>query len=431
MGWKQGRSWNSTTGKWDNEVTEPKEFKDSGKLSLVLYSKQWLQNITAKCIEAAGASEFQIGYRALIVRLTKGETQFIVTLPTATYNFPQEVSGARVDYELEDVEKFGKQVSEDSMKGVSEIIGKMPVLDALNAVAEANGFEYEIFESNCGSIHRHPGDFGFSSTDYDKDPEHPGVIFRMGNVKNHAQTDSVLYIQPNGQTKIVVTETRIVNVEPHTDGGIDGTYDEIPTICMVMDDVKFVNQFDELLGEGIAKKELYSLKKTLNADHTRPVIQMLIDAYRQIEYVPTVDGVEAENIEQKSYAAKKTTSGVHSGTTSGTKKKTTSTTVNQKQQTPTAMNSTKKNNTLEASLETSTNNTTTNAEYLKNRINPECDENGEKDVDWLNHFDSLDEEDQQIAILWIESYTQDPEYTHDEAREWCEYIKQNIMEEKA
>ena len=187
MSWKKGQSWKN--GKWVSDVSEPTEHIDKGKLSLVLYSKKWLQDITRECIEAAGASEFQIGYRALVVRLTKGETQFLITIPTATYNFPQEVSGARVDYELEDVEKFGKQVSDDSMKAVTELIDKMPVLNALSAVAESTGFKYEIFESNCGSIHRHPGDFGFSSTDYDKDPEHPGVIFRMGNVVNHPQTD--------------------------------------------------------------------------------------------------------------------------------------------------------------------------------------------------------------------------------------------------
>ena len=241
----------------------------------------------------------------------------------------------------------------------------------------------------------------------------------MGNVVNHPQTDSVLFIQPNGETKIVVTETRIINVKPALDGGIEGTYAEIPTTCVVVNDFEMKDQLEDLLGSVVKNKQVYSLKNTLGATYERPVVQMLIDAYKDVQYVPTVAGVEAENIEQKSYAVKKTAT-VH-GAGSGTDKKKEETPTTTKQR-PTSL--LKKKVISETSLETTTTNTTSR----RYPIDYDYLETGELDEDWVQFYDQMTQEEQHTADLWLTSFTEDEEYTIEERWEWADYIKQNIIE---
>jgi len=380
---------------FSKRVSEPTEHEDKSKLSLVLYSKKWLQDITERCIDAAGSSEFQIGYRALVARMTKGDVQFIVTIPTATYNFPQKVSGSRVEYELSDIEANGKAVSEESMVQVQYLLDSMPILGHLRTIAETQGFKYELFESNCGSIHRHPGDFGFSQTDYDKDPEEPGVIFRMGNTENHPQTDSVLFIKHDGETKIVVTETRIVNVKPAEDGGIVGSYAEIPTIQLVVNDYEQEDILEDLLGDLENKPDQTAvILKTLGAQHSRPIIRAVMNEYQSIAYTPPITGILATNIEQKVYSHTKyvqsnhsQTKTIHGGKT-GTK---------QKEQ-----------------------------KAINHKDTPSTPISKE-DAKWSAYYESLSPTDQIVADSWLETYVDNDPYTEDEQEEWSEYIKEMIM----
>ena len=291
-------------GKWVNRnvksITEPKDFEDRSKLSLVLYTQSWLEAIKDECLEQAKASEFQIGYRALVVRMINHNSEFLITIPTATYNFPQEVTGAHIDYELLDVTKHAEMASPHSMEKVATLLKDMPILTHLEAMSQDKGYEYTVKEINCGSMHRHPGDFGFSQTDYDKDPEHPGVVYRMGNVEDHPQTDSVMYFGHGAKPKIVVTETRIVNVKPHEDGGIEGSYDEVPTICVMVNDVVEELGINQLL-EFPKEKVVYSVKSTLGAKHNSPVVKMIIDAFVASNHTPDMQEVDKEHIQQKAY----------------------------------------------------------------------------------------------------------------------------------
>lgn len=229
----------------------PVDVKNSNILSVVLFKQSTLENIASTCLPFANASEFQVHYRSIIVRLKNATNELIVTVPTAFFNFKQTVAHASVNFATADEGTAAENAKTGSNRVIPVLLQEFPALQALKAYADHNGFEYSIVESNNGSIHRHPGDFSFSSIDRDKSPNEPGVIYRHLNANNAVKVDSVIYLPPRGAAKIVTTETRIVNVSESTNG-IVGTYTEVPTITCILKDTSVETQiadtFDSLLG---------------------------------------------------------------------------------------------------------------------------------------------------------------------------------------
>jgi hypothetical protein len=116
-------------------------------------------------------------------------------------------------------------------------------------------------------------------------------------VQDKVQVDSVMYI-PNGNVKLVTTETRVVNVEPSSDEGIQGTYDRAPTISYILKDTKekmsFNNFFNkEKVGEFYLKKDNDLIKDEL------PEIEVFLEEFlKSIDYNPTCF-VSGDLIEQE------------------------------------------------------------------------------------------------------------------------------------
>jgi len=219
-------------------ITEPKDSEANETLNLVVFSQNFLNNMAAKLLPKAGGSEFQTHYRAvqIIIQGKKewgDESRLVFTIPTLFFNFPQKVSTGRVDFDLREVAKISETHKEESMKIAENILTQFP-LDYFRQL----GFEVKVREGEIGSIHRHPGDFSFSSTDLDKNPKNPGVIYRQAEANDHIQVDSVLYMQTNNNVKLVTTQTRVVNVKPAADGGVDGTYARAKTIAMIKKDIE-------------------------------------------------------------------------------------------------------------------------------------------------------------------------------------------------
>ena len=216
-------------------LPEPEDGKDENTLNLVLFSQKFLNNIAAQCVPVAGGSEFQTHYRSLQVIVSKtGEEpgRIVFTIPTVFFNFPQKVSTGSVDYDLREVDKISSELKPKSDALAAQIAQVFPV-----AFFQEMGFEVKMREGEVGSIHRHPGDFSFSSIDLDKDPEKPGVIYRQGHATDLIQTDSVLYIQAQNHVKLVTTQTRVVDVRLVEGGGIDGEYKRAKTIAMIHKDI--------------------------------------------------------------------------------------------------------------------------------------------------------------------------------------------------
>lgn len=214
-------------------VPTPTDTRDTTKLSVLLLKQSTLNAISAICQPVAGGSEFQVHYRALVTRIKNATNELIISVPTVFYNFKQRVAHASVDYHLDDIDKMAEEVKPISDAVVNRIFSEIPLLGQLRALY-GDDAEVTYSEVNSGSIHRHPGRFGFSGTDYTKTPSNPGVIYREAEATDKVHTDSVIYL--GARTEIYTTETRILNIAPK-DGGVEGTYCQIPTTTFLLNDV--------------------------------------------------------------------------------------------------------------------------------------------------------------------------------------------------
>lgn len=216
----------------------PEDSKDPNTLNLVLFKQQFLNNLAARCLPNAGSSEFQTHYRAVQVIVQDKEQpmhRLVFTIPTIFFNFSQTVTSGSVDFDLREVAQISASKKNESLQMAQKIASVFP-----STFFEGLGFEVSVREAEIGSIHRHPGDFSFSSIDLDKNPDNPGVIYRQAEAKDHIQTDSVMYITGQGESthvKLVTTQTRIVNVQQvPNNGGIEGTYARAKTIALILKD---------------------------------------------------------------------------------------------------------------------------------------------------------------------------------------------------
>lgn len=275
---------------------------DVNQLSIVFMRQDVLNAMADHCKIAAKESEFQIHYRALIVKMKQGDATVHLSFPTAYYTFKQEVSHSAIDYELTDVDAKAQLVQAGSMNIVQEYLDKMPIISALSNA----GFDViDVYESNSGSMHRHPGRFGFSSVDYRKDPKNPGVVYRQGSCKDFLQTDSVMYLATK-RTEIYTTESRIINLE--RDGaGVKGTYCRIPTVTYLYDPTKESDDiFTGILGASNAKTSGFELISCSMLGSKKPQYELLthiMSEFASSEVMPEVEFVDNTDISSRiSYA---------------------------------------------------------------------------------------------------------------------------------
>jgi hypothetical protein len=291
-----------------HSVPRPEDTKDMSKLSVVLFKQTWLNGMSAICQPPAGGSEFQIHYRALVVRIKNSTNEFILSIPTYFYNFDQKVTSGSVAYHLDNVDKeadAGKAISDVK---IQELWVQFPVISVLQQALPNATVSYE--EVNSGSLHRHPGRFGFSTIDYDKNPTNPGVIYREAQAMDKVHTDSVIYLGTN--TEIYTTETRILNLEPHN-GGVKGTYCQIPTLTYVLDDLKTtdstkvqddVDKMAELLMGMIdsASKapddnaKSYTTVTSMGAKKGYVLVNELLGEFKTSSYTPDMKNVLANRV---------------------------------------------------------------------------------------------------------------------------------------
>ena len=282
------------------KMTEPIDTERSDKMSIVFFDTKTLNAITKMCLPFAKGSEFQIHYRALTVHIEKNDFEVMFSIPTTFYNFDQEVSSGSVDYELDDIDNEAEKVKPTSDEIVQKLLADLPFFTAL----EELGFKVSLKEGNSGSIHRHPGRFGFSTVDLGKDPESPGVIYRH-KVANSLHTDSVMYIDKS-HCEIYTTEARIVNIEGAEDGGVKGDYCQIPTMSIIRPEESTEPEADlasSVLGE--VDVDIFSSFHFVGAFGAEikkyPMLGIILNMLKDLEYNPCIKNVVPKRITQRSW----------------------------------------------------------------------------------------------------------------------------------
>jgi len=266
-------------------------------LSIALFSQETLDKISEICLPKAGAAEFQVHYRGLqlLVNHPENGTRLVFTIPTVFFNMPQTVTSGSVSFNLDEVTENSEMVKPISEGMSSAILKSFPL-----AYFKDQGFEVTARELEMGSIHRHPGDFGFSIIDMDNSVETPGIIFRRNEATDLVQVDSVIYI-PNKKAKLVVTESRVINVKPVEDGR-EGTYLDSPTISVMLNNSKSFS-FNNFFGRGDSVNNL-TIEGTSDNDLKLDIEKVFNDFLKNLpDYQPQII-VNPEFIQQQVYTTR-------------------------------------------------------------------------------------------------------------------------------
>jgi len=192
---------------WEKDKKyEVKDVKVSTLFGISYFNQRDMDEFFKKSGTHADANEFQCHYTAL-TGIAKIEKQILlVNVPLVYFNYPQTVSSASVKFELKDVSAKSNELSsyasllaQDCMKlaFVKQITELFP--------------DIEWVISPMNTIHRHPGRMAsFSGTDYDKNPENPGICFPLSEADGSPSFSSIV-CKEKDTMKIVHTECRIAN----------------------------------------------------------------------------------------------------------------------------------------------------------------------------------------------------------------------------
>jgi len=299
-------SYNSYDNSYDNSYgyqaksySTPTESSRDDHLLFVGHKQAVLNKIQEKCLPIAHGSEFQFHFRALQIKIKNDKNEVVVlTFPTVYFNFPQKVTTGSVDFNLVEVNQVSEQIKPLSMEIAKKIIKAFP-----KKLFTDKGYEVKFVEGEVGSIHRHPGRFGFSGTDLRNNPLNPGVIFRVKEAQDLHQVDSVLYCDKDAE--LFTTECRYFNIQQvdptNEDKGAVGTVEEIPTMVGLLQDKEFVvpsNRFKAFFGQETQRISKLLVKKFRIQDSV-PELEIIMQAILE-SYEPQ-DMVIPENIENSFY----------------------------------------------------------------------------------------------------------------------------------
>ena len=314
------------------KVPKPDTYVRYDKINVILHKQSDIEEIVAKAFESEAArdNEFQFHYWALqlIADERDSEKSFVITLPLVYFNFKQKVSGAHIDFHLDDVREVSEKVEPLAQEKAKEVLN---LITPLYQYFKDQGYNVSVKIGEIGSVHRHPGAFGFSATDLKNDPENPGVIFRNRKAKDLYQVDSVLYIPKayssrytywsdnddvSDQAKgahLHVTECRFVNVDPVDENdetkGITGSYDKIPTILAWKEsesesigETRAITILENFLGINNSRPEESDIKlKTdmISLDEDSEAHQKIIDMVKPLFTYETVKIIVPDFIEEQ------------------------------------------------------------------------------------------------------------------------------------
>jgi len=282
--------------------TTPKDTVASDKLAIVFFDQAVLNGMRDKCIDTAKDNEWQIHHADLRVELQRGGITVSMFFPMAFYNFKQEVGPSSVDWETEDADTAFNESKDTAKENAQKFIAEMPIFKAF----EKAGLDVVYDFGDFGSIHRHPGRFGFSSIDLRKNPDNPGVIYRRAEAENLWQVDSVMYMDEgkDGDVEIYTTECRILNIKEAGDGGVEGTYCKIPTVTIIRDEKKYGTENKDGLFQifGELEPSVFDEYTIVGKIDKYPILGTILTMFKDAEYLCETSGVVEDNIEPKVFS---------------------------------------------------------------------------------------------------------------------------------
>ncbi len=120
-------------------------------IGILLLQQQTLNSIKEKSGPLTADNEYQVHYWALVCRIRQPDKSIIdICLPTVFFNYKQLVSGAHIDFELQDVCDMSDKVEPVH----NMMINKYMASEFITTLKKYHDIEFISVNSN--SIHKHP-----------------------------------------------------------------------------------------------------------------------------------------------------------------------------------------------------------------------------------------------------------------------------------
>lgn len=260
----------------------------------ILYTtKRMIENITNNSGTLAKSNEYQVHWEGITFRLSKGDNFLDITVPTVVYNYPQEVSASTIEFDLKDVlttREAIKPLVDVKAKEVMAIFYK-PLIE----YATSLGLTVSAITNAMSNIHRHPGGLSsFSGTDYDTNPDNPGIVFPLKSA-NMASIYSSIIIHKDTPV-LTHTEYRVANSKNSVITYYKGS---CLTFCKgyTVDVPEVYNTF--LTTTTTVPSTTLNDGDTFKSELVKPIL----DLFENNNYEPDTQCVVASNLKAKTYSA--------------------------------------------------------------------------------------------------------------------------------
>ena len=131
-----------------------KPITDLSNIGIVLLQQQTLDDIKEKSGPLTASNEYQAHYWALVCRIHQPDKSVIdICLPTVFFNYKQIVSGAHIDFELQDVCDMSDKVESVHNMMVNKYMNS-PFIIELQKLLSA--YHIEFISTDVNSFHKHP-----------------------------------------------------------------------------------------------------------------------------------------------------------------------------------------------------------------------------------------------------------------------------------
>lgn len=285
--WYDGLGYNYFRNKNEPKIPKAKIKETRRVFSIALLDYKWFENdLVSRCNEKAGISEFQFNFNCLEIQFNLNKIKVYVVLPLSMYNYPQEVTGGSVDFNLKDVNAIADRVKEKDMALANSLVSILSSNPLFNNLLKLSKVKYI---KDGMSIHRHPGRFGFSGTDLNNNPKSPGIVYRKSEGKGFVQLDGIMVFDPNFD--VYCLESRYLAIKKYKDG-VKGAFFKNSILTVLRNPP--INKFEKELG---IDYKLIGDSSLLVSNIIYPIVQVL----KSLNYDLITD-IDPNHIKQKSYS---------------------------------------------------------------------------------------------------------------------------------
>ena len=280
-------------------VTPQKQIVDvrnTNNYGVVGFPIKALQEIYKKSGKFADEAEFQVDYWALNFRATMPDGSHLdIAVPLIFFNYKQEVSGARIDFEMADVKAISDKLTPVAQKFANDVLATQFKAH----IEKLFNIKFEPMLVPLNTIHKHPGSStsqSFSGTDLTKNPSEHGVVYPWEKIDEPDIPNFASIMAIDSKiNNLAHSEYRIVNGTL----GTDITYQQGRCLSFTVG-ITPLSSVESLMNPGVTQELNVRYKESLPAI-AQTVKEQLVRIYSALyeQFVPFTDTVDEANITKK------------------------------------------------------------------------------------------------------------------------------------